>query len=73
MPKLKQKQKDLLLKKNFLDVTKLIRSIQRAEGNPDCFRSAQGYCDQLDCAWRPYCLENYSISRMKGNKTHEEG
>ncbi|MCK4391188.1 MAG: hypothetical protein KAV83_13230 [Desulfobacterales bacterium] len=45
------------LEKNFLDVTNLIRSIQRAEGNPDCFRGAQGYCDQLDCAWRPYCLE----------------
>ena len=44
-------------KKDFLDVTKLIRSIQRAEGNPDCFRRAQDYCDQLGCAWRLYCLE----------------
>ena len=48
---------ELGLKKNFLDVTELIRSIQRAEGNPDCFRRAQDYCDQLGCAWRPYCLE----------------
>ena len=49
--------KELGLKKNFLDVTELIRSIQRAEGNPDCFRRAKGYCDQLGCAWRLYCLE----------------
>jgi hypothetical protein len=49
--------KELGLKKNFLDVIELIRSIQRTEGNPDCFRRAKGYCDQLGCAWRLYCLE----------------
>jgi len=49
--------KDLGLKKNFLDVTNLIRSIQRAEGNPDCFGRAGGHCDQLGCAWRPHCIE----------------
>ena len=43
--------------KNFLDVTELIRSIQRGEGNPDCFRRAKGNCDQHGCAWRLYCLE----------------
>ena len=48
------KKKDL--RKDFLDTTKLVRSIQRAEGNPDCFRKAERYCDRLDCTWRPYCL-----------------
>ena len=43
-------------KKNFLDITKLVRSVQRAEGNPDCFRKAEGFCDRLDCAWYRYCL-----------------
>jgi hypothetical protein len=47
----------LVVKKDFFDLTKLIRSIQRAEGNPDCFGRAQGYCDRLDCAWRQYCLD----------------
>jgi hypothetical protein len=42
--------------KNFLDITKLVRSVQRAEGNPDCFRKANGFCDRLDCAWYRYCL-----------------
>ena len=43
-------------KKQFIDMTLLIRSIQRSEGNPDCFGRAEDYCDQLDCSWRPYCL-----------------
>jgi hypothetical protein len=42
----------------LLDITGMIRSIQRLEGNFDCFGRACGYCDQLDCCWRPYCLGN---------------
>ncbi len=34
----------------------LIRSIQRAEGNFDCFGTANGYCDQWGCRWRTFCL-----------------
>jgi len=45
------------MKNDFFDLTNLIRSIQRAEGNPDCFDRTQGHCDRLDCAWRQYCLE----------------
>lgn len=37
--------------------TDLIRSIQRAEGNFDCFATADdGFCDQYDCIWRDDCL-----------------
>ena len=43
-------------KKQFIDMTLLIRSIQRSEGNPDCFGRAEDYCDQRDCSWRSYCL-----------------
>jgi hypothetical protein len=50
-------REDLVMKTDFFDLTNLIRSIQRAEGNPDCFGRAQGYCDRLGCAWREYCLE----------------
>lgn len=42
---------------DFLDATQLIRSVQRAEGNTDCFRRRGRECDQLICAWRRYCLE----------------
>jgi len=36
--------------------TSLIRKIQLAEGNFDCFGRAQGYCDQNACTWREDCL-----------------
>ena len=42
---------------NLVDITALIRSIQIAEGNPVCFRRAEGYCNQIGCSWRTYCLE----------------
>ena len=36
----------------------IIRSIQRAEGNFDCFGSAiTGECDQMNCIWRGDCLK----------------
>ena len=35
----------------------LIRSIQKAEGNFDCFGTAySGVCTQNDCSWREDCL-----------------
>jgi hypothetical protein len=55
-------KKPLLPRKDFLDATALIRSVQRAEGNPDCFRKAQGGCHQSDCAWRKYCLEEVQVT-----------
>lgn len=36
----------------------IIRSIQRAEGNNDCFGSSNaGTCDQFNCLWREDCLK----------------
>ena len=35
----------------------LIRAVQRAEGNFDCFGRAEDYCDRFDCAWRDDCLK----------------
>jgi len=37
------------------NLTHLIRSVQRLEGNPDCFGLAYKYCNQQDCAWLEYC------------------
>jgi hypothetical protein len=42
---------------NFPNMTNLIRSVQRLEGNPDCFGKSDGICDRLDCAWRELCLK----------------
>jgi hypothetical protein len=33
---------------NYLDLTNLIRSIQRSEGYCDCFRKKAGHCEQMD-------------------------
>jgi hypothetical protein len=61
LPKMNNK-KPHLPRKDFLDTTALIRSIQRAEGNPDCFRRAQVGCDQFDCIWRKYCLKEVQVT-----------
>jgi hypothetical protein len=42
---------------DLLDVTELVRSVQRREGNPDCFGKAADSCDRGDCVWRPWCLK----------------
>lgn len=36
----------------------IIRAIQRAEGNADCFGGTNArICDQLNCLWREDCLK----------------
>lgn len=50
-------------KKNFLDMTALIRSIQRAEGHADCFQKGIIDCDQIDCKWRSFCLKEPPVLR----------
>jgi hypothetical protein len=36
----------------------LIKTIQRTEGNFDCFGSAKrNSCDQINCIWRIDCLK----------------
>ncbi len=41
----------------------LIREIQRAEGNFDCYGSAQDFCDQEECAFRDSCLQEQNVER----------
>ncbi len=41
----------------------LIRDIQRAEGNFDCFAKAiSGDCDQENCRWRDDC---FTVARKR--------
>jgi hypothetical protein len=57
MQEVREKAKALGLKKTFgLSKVELIRQIQRAEGNFDCFGTAQDFCDQYLCCFREDCL-----------------
>ena len=42
---------------SYVDITAMIRSLQRTEGFNDCFRTGLSDCDQIKCAWRRYCLQ----------------
>jgi len=33
----------------------LIRAIQKAEGNPQCFDAGEKDCPELECCWRGDC------------------
>lgn len=55
---IRAKAKDLGLKNTFgLSKAELIRKIQKAEGNFDCFGTAKGYCDQFQCCFRDDCFK----------------
>jgi len=43
-------------KPDYVDLVNLVRSIQRAEGNIDCYRRGRESCYRMDCAWRDHCL-----------------
>jgi hypothetical protein len=43
----------------------LIRAIQRAEGNFDCFGTAvNGSCDQDGCLWREDCFVESGVAKL---------
>ena len=44
-------------KDQFPDLKHLIQSIQRIEGDEDCFGRSEDHCDRKDCLWREYCLK----------------
>ena len=48
--------KDLGIGTKNMRRAELIRAIQLAEGNFDCFGRAKDYCDQLNCLFRKDCL-----------------
>jgi hypothetical protein len=45
------------LQNNYLNLSELVRSIQRSAGELDCFRRGQPHCDNLECTWRSLCME----------------
>jgi hypothetical protein len=61
MQEVRERAKVLGIKNTFgLSKAELIRRIQKAEGNFDCFGTATAYCDQYQCCFREDCLEPLS-------------
>ncbi len=57
LKKIKEIAKERGVRVGNMKKENIIRSIQRAEGNFDCFgRAASGVCDQMNCLWRKDCL-----------------
>ena len=51
-----KRAKKLGIKAKAVKKVDLIRQIQRAEGNFDCFGTALDFCDQWKCCFREDCL-----------------
>jgi len=45
----------------------LVRQIQKAEGNFDCFGTAKDHCDQLDCCFREDCMPSIKLKRRRNS------
>ena len=54
---LQKMAKEFGIKAAGLRKAELVKGIQRAEGNFDCFGTAISYCDQLNCLFREDCLK----------------
>jgi hypothetical protein len=53
----KERAKNYDIKVSKMKKDEIVRAIQRAEGNFDCFGTAiSGDCSQKDCLWREDCL-----------------
>jgi hypothetical protein len=58
-------------KPTFVDLVNLIRSIQRAEGNIDCYRRGLKSCNRMDCTWRDHCLKEAEGPSKLDSESHE--
>jgi hypothetical protein len=54
---IKEKAKELGIKVSRMKKDDLIKAIQKAEGNYECFGTAIDDCDQLNCCWKDDCLK----------------
>ena len=58
-------------KLDYVDLVNLVRSIQRAEGNIDCYRRGRQECDRMSCVWRAHCLKASEGASKAASKSHE--
>ena len=57
LSEIEKRARDLGVKDTWrLSKKELVKSIQRTEGNFDCFGTARFSCDQPACCWRADCI-----------------
>ena len=57
MKEIRESARKLGIQPSRMDKAELIRAIQRAEGNFDCYGTAtEEECDQEECLWREDCF-----------------
>ena len=57
LSEIEKKAKELGIKDTWkLSKKDLVKTIQRKEGNFDCFGSAGNSCNQMGCSWRVDCI-----------------
>lgn len=54
---IRKKAKSLGVESGKLGKKELVRAIQAAEGNPQCFDSGRADCSEAKCCWRSDCLK----------------
>jgi hypothetical protein len=55
-PDLASLAKRYLLSADSLSMPQLVRKIQLAQGNQDCFSTGKRSCEQTQCPWRKDCF-----------------
>lgn len=67
MKEIRDLAKNYAIKTSRASKTTLVKKIQRAEGNFDCFGTAlDGYCNQFTCLWREDCMKQSAAQRKVG-------
>ena len=64
MQQIREIAKEQGVKAGKLKKADLIRTIQLAEGNFDCFGSAEADCDQQMCLWMDDCLSSKANTKQ---------
>jgi len=57
LSEIEKKARDMGIKDTWkFSKRELIKSIQRSEGNSDCFASGRMNCGQASCCWKTDCI-----------------
>jgi hypothetical protein len=66
MKEIRDIARQLGIRSTRMEKAELIRAIQRAEGNVDCFgTAAEEECSQEECLWREECFREYVAEEIR--------